>query len=234
MKRHLFLFMFLNILPAIVLAQDYGYRNTEQYICQKYPDGGVAASRMEYCRDMCSNLYFPPSEEDTKRQGSSRICYDMTNNRAYGSCPPVGRYVEPGTKVFSELNRINQDFKRCPNNEEYILLKEAYALERPPIDERATQAYREQLIEQAIIRGKERRSKISQTCKGLPKIDLNSIELISKKFSSHPNSIKLERVSLDGDSNCVATFYYPKGVISCGIKDVDSTNQLLLDDKNCK
>lgn len=232
MKTYFLLFLLLNIFSEMALATN--YMNQEGFICQKYSDGGVVASRNDYCANSCGYLYFPPTEEDKKNQGTWMMCRDMTNNRAYGLCPPVGQMVEPGTQTHRFLNRIVQDFKRCPNNEEYLLMKEAYALERPPVDPRAFQEGIERLVKEGIIKNRELRSKINQACKGLPKIDSKIIESLSSKFSSHPNSIKLERVALDQNSNCVATFYYPKGVISCRIENVDSANQLLVEEKYCK
>jgi hypothetical protein len=178
---------------------------------------------------MCYGLYFPPSEEDKKRQGTWRKCYDMTDNKARGSCPPVGEYLASNTKTFRELNRINQAFKRCPNNEEYQLLKQSYAQEKI-----ASKARDEELLQKSLEKNNLRVSRMRQVCIGLPKIDSKYIEFLSRKFESHPNSIKLERVTLNNDSNCMATFYYPKGVISCRIQDVDGAGLLEIGTRDCE
>jgi hypothetical protein len=78
------------------------------------------------------------------------------------------------------------------------------------------------------INGKPRSELIVETqkwCRGTPRLSLKSLEDFSRDFRVHPNSVSLNRVSVDPEKGgCIATIYSTKGAHQCKVWIDKATN----------
>ena len=86
------------------------------------------------------------------------------------------------------------------------------------------------------INGKPRSEVIAETqkwCRGTPRLSLESLEDFSRNFRVHPNSVSLNRVSVDPEKgSCRATIYSTKGAHQCTVLIDKATNTVFMNTRD--
>jgi hypothetical protein len=117
--------------------------------------------------------------------------------------------------TLNYLESIVDNYKRCPNEDEYQELKSIY-LEEKNIYKKMVDAKREEVTKKNALHEQENAARlnlIKKFCNGVPKINLVVIENISFVVKVDPQLIKLNRANIADNGNCFATFHTPKGVV---------------------
>jgi hypothetical protein len=202
-------------------------------ICVAYPDGGIGFVKgYKACgKEQCAVL-FPPSKEkyDEALSGkcplSSDNKYDNVNAPNYkrrcerpwwGGAPNMYLERYRFDKSGQYIRKIHDEYKRCPNFEEYQEIKNLFSLDKLALEEYMEKSKREDNERQAQFS-----KNMSLACKGRPELNMNYYEAMARKFETNPESIKFQRAVFDG--SCNLTFYYPAGVISCNLSNTDAVN----------
>lgn len=86
------------------------------------------------------------------------------------------------------------------------------------------------------INGRLRSEVIAETqkwCRGTPRLSLESLEDFSRNFRVHPNSVSLNRVTIDPEKgSCRATIYSTKGAHQCTVLIDKATNTVFMNTRD--
>ena len=129
-------------------------------------------------------------------------------------------YLYPLSELW--IDNFLRDNKRLPNEEEYQSFKKQFEIDfwNNKKNESAFQKKRYDELEPERLAKKRKDDEFTKLCKGIPALNLSSIEKYSSVLGVPPDSIKLNRVTLKLDIallRCTGVFYTPKGAKNCDL-----------------
>lgn len=122
-------------------------------------------------------------------------------------------------KTQKQIQAIVENKSRCPNENEYkTIIKPIFLEEDEPFKkeyaermEKYEQRKENERLQQEAAKA-AKRIEMAKICKGVPKINQDIIENVSIAGRIDPGSIRLNRVYVSDDGNCMAVFYTSIGI----------------------